>query len=157
MGLGDALETFGLLEGSTKELEEAVAAFHLALEEQTRDRRPLDWAATQNDLGTVLEALGERESNTLRLEEAVAADRAALEEYTRERTPLRWAASYGSQGVAMMLIADRTNDAAMAEAAVAQIETAYETLRDSGEQTRAAYFEGQLPAAQAIRDRLKGK
>ena len=90
----------------------------------TRERVPLDWAATQNNLGNALRTLGERESGTARLEEAVAAYRAALEERTRERVPLEWAASYGSQGVAMMLIADRTNDAAMAKTAVAQIETA---------------------------------
>jgi hypothetical protein len=45
----------------------------------------------------------------------------------------------------------------MAETAAAQIETAYETLRDGGHQQWAAYYEQQLPKAQAIRDRLKGK
>ena len=45
-----------------------------------RERVPLDWATTQNNLGTALRRLGERESGTARLEEAVAAYRAALEE-----------------------------------------------------------------------------
>ena len=73
--------------------EEAVAAYRAALEERTRERVPLDWATTQNNLGAALpEKLGERESGTAQLEEAVAAYRAALkEERTRERVPLQWA------------------------------------------------------------------
>jgi len=62
--------------------------YRAALEEWTRARGPLQWAATQNDLGNALQRLGERESGTAQLEEAVAAYRAALEEMTRERVPL---------------------------------------------------------------------
>ena len=81
----------GERESGTEHLDEAVAAYRAALEEQTRERVPLDWAKTQNDLGNALEALGERESGTAQLEEAVAAYRAALEERTRDRVPLQWA------------------------------------------------------------------
>jgi hypothetical protein len=49
------------------------------LEERTRERVPLDWATTQNNLGTALSSLGERESGTARLEEAVTAYVNALE------------------------------------------------------------------------------
>ena len=35
-------------------LEEAVAAYRAALQEQTRERVPLDWATTQNNLGNAL-------------------------------------------------------------------------------------------------------
>ena len=68
-----------------------MAAYRAALEEWTRERVPLDWAMTQNNLGNALRTLGERESGTARLEEAVAAYRAALEERTRDRVPLDWA------------------------------------------------------------------
>ena len=44
----------GEREGDTGRLEEAVAAFRAALEERTRERVPLDWAATQNNLGVAL-------------------------------------------------------------------------------------------------------
>ena len=54
-----------------------MAAYHAALGEYTRDRVPLDWASTQNNLGNTLARLGERESDTERLEQAVAAYRAA--------------------------------------------------------------------------------
>ena len=155
--LGDALTALGQRESGAARLEEAVAAYRAALEEQTRERAPLDWARTQTGLGNELTRLGEGESGTARLEEAVAAHRAALEERTRERVPLEWAASLGNQGIAMMLIADRTNDRAMAETAAQQIETAHEIERSGGQQQWAAFYEAQLPEAQAIRDRLKGK
>ena len=86
-----ALRRSGERESGTARLEEAVAAYRAALEECTRERVPLDWATTQNNLGNALQTLGERESGTARLEEAVAAYRAALEECTRERVPLDWA------------------------------------------------------------------
>jgi hypothetical protein len=57
---------------------EVVAAYRDALKETTRERVPLDWAMTQNNLGNALRALGERESGTARLEEAVAAFRDAI-------------------------------------------------------------------------------
>jgi Tetratricopeptide repeat len=64
---GNALARLGERESGTAHLEEAAAAYRLALEERTRDRVPLDWAQTQNNLGLTLEALGERESGTAHL------------------------------------------------------------------------------------------
>ena len=51
-------------------LLEAVSAYRDALKEWTRERVPLDWAMTQNNLGTALWTLGQRESGTERLLEA---------------------------------------------------------------------------------------
>jgi hypothetical protein len=56
-----------------------------------------------------------------------------------------------------MLIADRTNDGVLAETAVQQIQTAYQTLHDGGNEYQSVQLQMQLPKAQAIRDRLKGK
>ena len=39
------------------------------MKEHTRERVPLDWAMTQNNLGNALRVLGERESGTARLDE----------------------------------------------------------------------------------------
>jgi hypothetical protein len=114
--------------------------------ERTRDQVPLDWAETQYNLGNALVELGEREDGTARLEEALSAYRAALEEWTRERFPLNWGESTGSQGVALILIADRTNDLIVAEIAVRQIETAFETVRSSG-QEQWSVVEAQLSFA----------
>jgi hypothetical protein len=86
-----------------------VAAHRAALEERTRDRVPLDWAATQNNLGTALKTLGERESGTARLEEAVTAYRAALAERTRDRVPLDWATTQNNLDEALALLAERSS------------------------------------------------
>jgi tetratricopeptide (TPR) repeat protein len=59
--------------------EEAVAVHREALKEYTRERAPLDWAMTQNNLGIALRASGERESGTGRLELAVKAFQDALQ------------------------------------------------------------------------------
>jgi tetratricopeptide (TPR) repeat protein len=155
--LGNALKTLGERESGTVRLDEAVAAYQAALQEYTRERVPLQWAATQNNLGNALQTLGSRESDTARLNQAVAAYQAALQEYTRERVPLDWAASFGNQGVALMLIADRNNDGAVAVTAVQHIEAAYEVLRLAGHEQWSAYFSEQLAKAKAIRDRFKGR
>ena len=52
--LGNALGSLGERESGTARLEEAVAAFRAALTEWTRERVPLDWARTQNNLGSAL-------------------------------------------------------------------------------------------------------
>ncbi len=59
-------------------LGSAVRLCREALKERTRDRVPLHWATTQNNLGSALCSIGERESGTERLEEAVGAYKAAL-------------------------------------------------------------------------------
>lgn len=51
--------------------ERQISAYNEALKEWTRDRVPLDWATTQNNLGGALSALGQRESGTDRREQAV--------------------------------------------------------------------------------------
>ena len=93
----------GERESGTARLEEAVAAYRAALLERTRERVPLYWATTQNNLANALSSLGERESGTARLEEAVAAYRAALLEYTRERVPRVWETTQKNLDFALQL------------------------------------------------------
>ena len=71
--------------GTTRRCDRRYKVYGRVLEEWTRERVPLDWAMTQNNLGTALSTLGERESGTARLEEAVNAYRDALQERTRQR------------------------------------------------------------------------
>ena len=98
------------------------------MEELTRERVPLEWAQTQNNLGNALQALGERESGTARLEEAVAAYRAALEEWTRERVPLEWAATQNNLGNALQVLGERESGTARLKEAVAAFRAALEEL-----------------------------
>jgi hypothetical protein len=74
-------------ESGTATLERAVQAYEAALLERTRERVPLDWATTQNNLGTALRTLGEREGGTATLQRAVEALRPPSWS-TRERVPL---------------------------------------------------------------------
>lgn len=58
--LGNALQTLGARESGTGRLEEAVVAYRAALEERTRERVPLQWAATQSALEQSIAVLEER-------------------------------------------------------------------------------------------------
>ena len=87
--------------------EQAVAAYRAALQERTRERVPLAWATTQNNLGNVLLALGKLESGTESLEQAVAAYTEALEECTSERVPLDWAMTQKNLGRAIQILRER--------------------------------------------------
>ncbi|MFZ0887452.1 MAG: tetratricopeptide repeat protein, partial [Candidatus Binataceae bacterium] len=113
------LTTFAEQAGKNEPLEEAVAAFRETLKERTRERVPLDWAMTQNNLGAALETLGERESGTARLEGAVAAYREALKEWPRERVPLDWAATQNNLGNALWALGARASGTVQLEEAVA--------------------------------------
>ncbi len=88
-------------------LEEAITAYRDALMEWTRERMPLGWAQTQNNLGSALQELGTRESGTAHLEEAATAYRNALLEITRERVPLGWAQTQNSLNTAEKLLIER--------------------------------------------------
>ena len=66
----------------------AIAAFKKVLKVRIRQRLPLYWAATQNNLGNALMSLGE--SETAHFKDAVAAYREALKERTRARVRLEW-------------------------------------------------------------------
>ncbi len=84
-----------------------MTAFRNVLQEHTRERVPLAWAGTQNDLGSALGILGAREAGTARLEEAVAAYRDALQERTRERVPHQWAESQRGLAISLAILARR--------------------------------------------------
>ncbi len=82
--LAKAYRIVGDQAGQNSFLKSAIDLYREVLQERTRERVPLEWAGTQNNLGTALTSLGEREAGTARLEEAVAAYRAALQEFTPE-------------------------------------------------------------------------
>jgi tetratricopeptide (TPR) repeat protein len=122
--LAYALRVYGEQAGISQPLEEAIGDLKEVLKECTRDRVPLDWAATQNDLGMVLYRLGELEAGTTRLEEAVAAYQEALKERTRERVPLDWAQTQNDLGMALDRLGEREAGTARLEEAVAAYQEA---------------------------------
>ena len=108
----------GERESGTARLEEAVAAYREALKERTRERVPLEWAMTQNNLGLRCGARRARERHRA-AEEAVAAYREALEERTRERVPLEWARTQNNLGTVLLSLGERESGTARLEEAVA--------------------------------------
>jgi tetratricopeptide (TPR) repeat protein len=107
LGQATALYRLGDARGDNAALRSAIEVFRDALEKRTRERVPLDWAMTQNNLGNALATLGQRENGTERLLEAVVAYRDALEERTRERVPLQWAMTQNNLGTAQTLLNER--------------------------------------------------
>lgn len=64
-----------------------MAAYRKALEERTRERVPLAWAGTQNNLGTALLSLGERTGDADLVRRAIAAQQDALAVFKRLDAP----------------------------------------------------------------------
>ena len=152
--LGLALATLGERVSGTARLDEAVAAYRAALEEWTRERVPLQWAATQNNLGGALQSIGERESGAARLDEAVATFRAALQERTRERVPLQWARTQNNLGNALQSLGARVSGTARLDEAVAAFRAAlHERTRERVPLQWAASFGNQGHTLMLIADR----
>jgi tetratricopeptide (TPR) repeat protein len=124
--LGEALTILGEWNINAKLIEEAVAAHREALKKITRERIPLDWAATQFSLGNALYHLGvvERESSTKPFEEAVAAYQEALKEWTRERAPLEWTKTQNNLGNALAHFGERKASTKLIKEAVAAYQEA---------------------------------
>ncbi len=143
-----------MLETGVAGFEQAVAAYHEALKEFTRERAALRWAQTQYNLANASSAWGERESGTARLEQAVAAYDEALKVYTPELMPLLSARITGKQGDALTLLAERLGDSTRAQTAVHQISLAVAILREANDMEAAAYFEIVLGKAVALLNQL---
>ena len=105
--------------GDNARLASAITFYKEALTVWTRERVPLQWARTLNNLGNVLRVLGERDGSTAWLEEAVEAIRETLEEYTRERVPLLWATTQSNLADALWALGERESGTGSLEEAVA--------------------------------------
>jgi tetratricopeptide (TPR) repeat protein len=114
----DALYRQGDEFGDNGALRSAIERLRRVVDLVPRERVPLDWAMTQNNLGNALVRLGEREVDTARLEEAVTAYRDALKERTRERVPLDWATTQNNLGTALSSLGERESGTARREEAV---------------------------------------
>jgi tetratricopeptide (TPR) repeat protein len=127
----DALYAQGDEFGDNAALSESIQRYRSTLNLAPRERVPLQWAATQNNLGNALRVLGERESGTAMLQQAVSAYREALRERTRERVPLQWAMTQNNLGLALERLGER-------ESGTATLQQALSAYREAlKEQTRA--------------------
>jgi tetratricopeptide (TPR) repeat protein len=157
--LGIALATLGERDSGTERLEQAVEAFQQALKEYTRDRVPLDWAATQKNLGTALQTLGARDSDTDRLEQAVEAYQQTLKEYTRDEVPLNWAMTRYNWAITELTLFEKTAQAAHLDRAQDLLRTAAAEFAAAGAShyvDMAAGLQAKIDAARAVRSRRLG-
>ncbi|MGF1474622.1 MAG: tetratricopeptide repeat protein [Geminicoccaceae bacterium] len=120
------LDDLGREFGDNEALRRAIEAYQRNFAFADRERFPLNWAATQNNLGLALQTLGQRESGTERLEQAVQAYRAALEERTRERVPLDWARTQNNLGSALAILGERESGTKRLERSVQAYNAALE-------------------------------
>jgi tetratricopeptide (TPR) repeat protein len=164
--LGHALGLAAYVLGEQKRdnawLREAVAANRAALEVWPRERVPLQWAMTQNNLGNVLLSLCEREDGASdagsgRLLEAIVAYRAALEVWTRERAPLQWAGAQNNLGNALRTLGEREDSTKQLEQAVTAYRAALEAVTRERAPLQWAGTQNNLGnALQALGKREKG-
>jgi tetratricopeptide (TPR) repeat protein len=113
-------------------LEEAVEAYRAVLQVCSRERAPLDWAATQHRLGNVLVSLSVFDRGATRLEEAVEAFREALKEVTPDHMQLQCAMTQDDLGNALVLIGLRESGTARMEEAFCSIQFALGAFREAG-------------------------
>jgi hypothetical protein len=73
---------------TSQPLEEAIGDLEEALKERTRERVPLDWAQTQNNLGFALFRLGEREARILQPSRALP--EYLIKEMVNDRIAIRY-------------------------------------------------------------------
>ena len=148
------LRSLGERESGTARLKEAALAYRLALEVRTRDRVPLSWATTQNNLGTALSRLGVREGSAARLEEAISAYRLALEVRTRDRVPLDWAMTQNNLGAALRSLGKRKNESLLVEAAITAHEGALEVSQAADATASVEGVEANLDHARVLLSEL---
>ena len=132
--LGNVLRIIGERENGTARLEQAVAAFELALQIWMRDPLPLGWVGLQENLCAVLQTLGWRLNGTAQAEQAVTlqglgdrlsgislleqgvdACRAALKE---ERVPADRASGQMNLGAALRTLGERDDDTQQLQQAI---------------------------------------
>ena len=105
-----AEETIGSQRGDKSRLNEAAQAYQRLLAIWTRERHPIQWAGTQNNLGNVLQSLGEQDDGVELTRRAIEAFRSALEVRTEELFPVEWANTKNNLGSSLARLGERQND-----------------------------------------------
>ena len=151
----DAYYRQGDKKGDNNALWQSIGLYRQLLSTASRERAPLQWAMTQNNLGLALETLGERESGTARLDEAVAAYHEALKERTRERAPLQWATTQYNLGLALETLGERETSTARLEQAIAAYREALSVFEPAGVTPYIEMAKGNLARAEAVLNKRK--
>jgi tetratricopeptide (TPR) repeat protein len=84
----------------------AIEAYKKALEVYTRDRFPMDYGATQNNLGAAYSILAEVEAKAENSKRAIEAYEEALKVRTRDRFPMQYGMTQNNLGAAYSRLAE---------------------------------------------------
>ena len=95
---------------SSSILEPVREALEALLTDDYRDKEPLAWAETQNNLGNILAALGQQQSDAELFEKAIQCFNHALEVYNQEESPLDWAATQSNLGTSLQALGRQESD-----------------------------------------------
>jgi len=103
----DAEKQIGEERANNAKLQDAIILYNKALSVWTRERFPVPWATTKNNLGNALKVLSDRQRSTSNHKEAIVAYRDALQEWTQQRAPVVWAMLHSNLGLAFQALGER--------------------------------------------------
>jgi tetratricopeptide (TPR) repeat protein len=106
----------------------AIKAYEEALKVYTRERYPMDYGKTQNNLGTAYRTLAEVEAKAENCKRAIEAYEEALKVYTRERYPMDYGKTQNNLGIAYQTLAEVEAKAENCRRAIEACEKALEVI-----------------------------
>ena len=104
----------------------AIQSYRAALEIRTKERFPMQFAMTQNNLGNAYRTLAEVEDKAKNCKLAIQAFQAALEIYTQERFPMQLATTQNNLGNAYNTLAEVEDKAKNCKLAIQAFQAALE-------------------------------
>lgn len=107
------------------------ATFNNALLAQKREKKPKDWAITQNNFGVSLQAFGTLQDDVQMLAESIECYQGALEETPQEKNPVGWLMILSNLAAAEKTMAIKTKDSKLAEKANADFDQIIDFLHDA--------------------------
>jgi tetratricopeptide (TPR) repeat protein len=125
--LGNKAWDIGTVELEKAEfMKMAIEAYEEALKVYTRDRYPMQYGTTQNNLGNTYKTLAEVEAKAENSKRAIEAHEKAMEVYTRDRYPMQYGTTQNNLGNAYSTLAEVEAKAENSKRAIEAYEKALE-------------------------------
>ena len=121
-----------------------------------REKVPMAWARTQQNLGVALRKLGTLERDTTQLHAAVEACQLALEEYEPETAPLEWTTAQADLGITLSVVGGFLEDGAVLERAVSVLNAALTIAKEGSYWGLTETIQDAIERAQSMHLSLTG-
>ena len=138
-------------------MKRAIGAYEKALEVYTRDRYPMQYGVTQNNLGTAYGTLAEVEGKAENCRRAIEAYEEALKVYTHERFPMDYAMTQNNLGNAYGTLAKIEGKAENCRRAIEAYEEALKVYTHERFPMDYAMTQNNLGAAYSTLAEVEGK